>query len=865
MATVIAAANGNLTAAASWKLANLILNSEAASTNMTTSNVDSAAFVLPAQEIDGFAVKLSVRNPGSPTNQLILTLRNSTTATDIWSVSIDVSALPVVSATDANGGWILVVPGTLHTPNGTDSYIVRARVSATSTTVGLFRDGTAGNWSRFVRRTATQAPVAGDDMLVLGEFTGGSAKTVRTITMDQTAATDYGSGVTTNVTPALGVGNGGVLSLQLTASTAYILRMSGRLVVYSAGSLVFGTRAGRLPATSSFSCEFDAAADNQFGVYLHKGASFQVGGANKGRMWTTLAATLTGGTAAATVANDCTGWKSGDRVAIASTSGTRTETEVLTLSADVGGAGTALSFTGNAVNTHSYSAAEGITAEVMLLTFNITIQSLSSSNMSFVHTDDDFEGVIDVSWLAGRYLGNSGGGLGFKFDIGEANGGAVVTLEDIHSADSEGVGFYFDIGGVVADLLAAGPYAVRRITAYNCALGNNCTSISIAAAISNATVDDIFALFTSTANGEGVNWMGTMSGVTDREEVPAAFTNIRGACTGGYGIEIQQGFNGCGDPEDITIGPFTAHGCANHGVNFGGDVQNVTVAEIRTWRNRASDASGFICSYVTNVIFTSIVSFGNQGQGLRLGDNEEIYRATFKSIRVCGDTTFAQPYGIVFGRNLSEIPIMMLVETLVAGQATGLWVAHSTADLQIPGAITKPMEVVILNALLASTTELENIPSGLVHPSFFAFQKHDQVANVHKTLMAEGTLAIETTVFDQTPSLKMTPLSALYRLASNRRQRGRGFMVGVLNGASVTVSVMVRKSAAYNGSAPRLRVEGNTAIGVTAATIDTHALGADVWETLSATVGPVTDNGVLEFYVDCNGTAGDVYVDTWRA
>jgi hypothetical protein len=87
--------------------------------------------------------------------------------------------------------------------------------------------------------------------------------------------------------------------------------------------------------------------------------------------------------------------------------------------------------------------------------------------------------------------------------------------------------------------------------------------------------------------------------------------------------------------------------------------------------------------------------------------------------------------------------------------------------------------------------------------------------------------------------------------------------VPVASGQTCTISAYVNKSAGYTGSAPRLRVKHNDAAGVNEATVATHASGAGVFVQLTGAVGPMVEDGVLEFLVDCDGSAGQVNVDDW--
>src|SRR6185436_18851606 len=137
---------------------------------------------------------------------------------------------------DVDGGWILFQfsPVTLLAGK---SYCVQAKTSVGSQ-VNLYSDSTLSNWSRMLRTNATQTPVAGDTMHVMGEHTGAGTGNDRTVTMNETATTDYGPGTDGQV--ALTISKRGNLVMGTTASTAYYLKLSGDLIVYNGGLLKAG-------------------------------------------------------------------------------------------------------------------------------------------------------------------------------------------------------------------------------------------------------------------------------------------------------------------------------------------------------------------------------------------------------------------------------------------------------------------------------------------------------------------------------------------------------------------------------------------------------------------------------------------------
>jgi hypothetical protein len=122
----------------------------------------------------------------------------------------------------------------------------------------------------------------------------------------------------------------------------------------------------------------------------------------------------------------------------------------------------------------------------------------------------------------------------------------------------------------------------------------------------------------------------------------------------------------------------------------------------------------------------------------------------------------------------------------------------------------------------------------------------------------------DTTIFNTAaPSERLAPTSATIKLPSGSR------IAAVNNGATLTVSVYIRKSAAgdgaaYNGNQPRLILARNDALGITANTVlATYTGGTGSWAQITGTTAAVTDDGALEFYVDCDGTLGWINIDDW--
>ena len=129
-----------------------------------------------------------------------------------------------------------------------------------------------------------------------------------------------------------------------------------------------------------------------------------------------------------------------------------------------------------------------------------------------------------------------------------------------------------------------------------------------------------------------------------------------------------------------------------------------------------------------------------------------------------------------------------------------------------------------------------------------------------------GTITIETTTVQAgSRSMKMTPNNATNKLQSIGPYGG--FKVAVASGQTCTPTVYVYEDASYNGARARLILLRNDALGITSDTvIDTATAASDAaWEALTGTTAAATDAGVMEFVVDCNGTSGNLIIDSFSA
>ena len=437
-------ATGNFLTAGTWGLvdATSYLNSETGSEVLTTaySGTRSAAFTPGAIEISGIALKLSVRTGTTGTISTQLELDVGDVAVSGTEVTIDCADLPAAVTADANGGWIFFKFASPVLLLGATAYQVAATTSSVSQ-VSLFRDGTADNICRALVTTTTGAPAAGDDLIVAGEYTAAGASATYTITMDETVATDYGSATTSAVTPALALCAKGILRWGVAATTNYVLRLSGYAVVYAGGELDIGTVGAEMPRNSSGFLEFDCAADGDFGLITRNLATTVIQGLSRtvGKLLDRCKLNTDEAANSTSLGVDTdTGWLDNDRIAVASTTRTRTDCESGTMSGDAGAATlTVDGFAGAGGGLLvAHSGTSPTQAEVILLTRNVGIRAVTSTLVTFWNIKPT--ATVDCDWAEFYYMGeNAVGKRGVEIET--TTGSCVFTRCAFHDFEDHGV------------------------------------------------------------------------------------------------------------------------------------------------------------------------------------------------------------------------------------------------------------------------------------------------------------------------------------------------------------------------------------------------------------------------------------------
>jgi hypothetical protein len=807
MATFIAGADGNFTAAATWDQVETgtgaVQSAVTSSSSTTLSYAYSSAFTGTNTNVcDGLLMNCR-RNNTTGTVTVALSDDNGVTATR--TVTVNASDLP------ATASWVFFKFGSSLTLDGGTDYRVGV-VGSASGNATFFRDATANNWSRYLRLTATAASIAaGDIFFIAGEYTAAATFTARNVTMDSTATTQYGA---INICPQ------GKLEYGTSASTNYNLTLAGDLTVFEGGTLNIGTSGTPIPRTSTAVLEFVCTSAGQYGLIVT--GTFNSYGlsrtAGKDIYFCKLNANASAGATSLTVDTD-TGWLNGDVIGLAPTTRSYTQSESRTLNANA--TATGLSISSGLTNARDGTAPTQ--AEIINLTRNVKIRANATAAANATYLRFLTTSTVNIYWTEISYIGaNTSTRYGIVQET--TTGSCNMQYCSIHDM------FYYHYISSTSGSSITNRYNVYYNTG---TLGLYSVLIDSTTGI-NTFSDNliIYSLATSSAIQ-----LSDVGGYFDNNVIAGCNRRLLIAETGAQILSISNN---------------VVHSSSDNGVQIGNFPAGV-IDGLKCWRNNTGGIISAATSSYPDLELKNCELFGNASYSLSLQYAGNLTLTNITSYSE-GSYTTTTALSITASGIIGQMKLINC-EFSPAGKT-----AH-TQDINISGASYVNME--LNNCVLGAATEVAS-PSNLSTNSQITSSKHDKTAGVYKTWRQNGVITRDTTIFNTAaPSERLTPTSATIKLPSGSR------IAAVNNGATLTVSVYIRKSAAgdgaaYNGNQPRLILARNDALGITANTVlATYTGGTGSWAQITGTTAAVTDDGALEFYVDCDGTLGWINIDDW--
>ncbi|MBK9223373.1 MAG: hypothetical protein IPO16_14820 [Saprospiraceae bacterium] len=834
MATRVSIATGNFTAAATWGLVDAATanttNSELASTLLTTTYVVGTTFTPGALTITHIGVKLATRSGTTGTMSIALDQGGATVAGT--EVVINTADLPLATAGDLDGGWIFLKLASPVTLLAATLYGVKAKTSSSSQ-VTLFTSS-GSNWSRLLVLNTTGAPAAGDDLIIAKEYTGAGTSNSFTVTMNNTASTDFGSTPTAAnalIHPGVAIGSGGTLTWGTTASTNYLLKVSNSIVIYSGGTMNMGTTGTPCPRTSTMSLTFDCGTNVDYGLTVRKLGTWNAQGlsrtSGKDIYYCKLNTDEAVNSTSLGVDTD-TGWLDNDVICVGTTTRVISQSETGALNGAAGASTlTVDGFAGAGGGlAAAHSGTSPLAAYIIMTTRNVKIYGASASLCAYINIRDT--ATVDCDWVEMYWLGSN---TSTKRGVGIAVTTGTCTFHycSRHSSTSSG-----SMGFLLSGATGSG-VTISNNVIYQVVNGISVTATSGVATITNNII----------MKGSAVHFECADSGSTYTDNVSIGSSS--------YGFSITENGNPLG-----TFERNTALAANNTNMLISGGIKGGTILDFIGYRSNGAGIQAAAASVISNLIIKNAILFGNTTCSVLINN---CFNLTIDNLLSSGDTTYATTSGIGnFGTlYISTVKLINCDFSTVSGIKT----AH-TNDINVDTAHCQIM-VMAINTKLAGTNEVAT-QSNLTENAFITSQKNDQTTGIHKTWKRYGTLQTETTtVHAGTTSMKCTPNNASFKLETSGAFGG--FKVAILSGQTCTPTVYVYEDGSYNGARARLIVKRNDALGITADTVlDTATAASDAaWEALTGTTAAVTDNGTLEFVIDLDGTAGNLFVDTFSA
>lgn len=158
----------------------------------------------------------------------------------------------------------------------------------------------------------------------------------------------------------------------------------------------------------------------------------------------------------------------------------------------------------------------------------------------------------------------------------------------------------------------------------------------------------------------------------------------------------------------------------------------------------------------------------------------------------------------------------------------------------------------------AGVQNLSCLPVRNIKTAGVVFMNKNGVVGNHESYTRLGKRSTDTTLSAGNVAEKLTPYSATDKFKSGSK------FVSINDGNDVTIKLNVAVSNDYNGNNPRLIIKKNSSIGFPQDHILYTIPKTTTYTAVTATTPVVQGNGIMEFYVDCDGTIGSIYVDDWK-
>jgi len=722
-----------------------------------------------------------------------------------------------------------------------------------------------GGWSVGANWAPAGVPGIGDTVTILN---------THTIIIDQVI--DVGNDT---ATAAIRINNGGKLQLVGGAGANYTLTLRGDMIVDNGGVFEVGTPLIPVPWGRTFIIYTNWSAAMVSGKYGITGDGTCMLQGWKPSLWMAKA------TATATALDDhihvdnVGDWHVLDRIAIAPTnrpaSGAACEDEVRIIDHFVGNA---IYLTVPLTYTHTVVGVV-VECEVINLTRNIVITSADPTKPGY--TSWTTNAILDWDGVEFTYIGTNSDPK-YAVRLTTTGAGAQADITDCSFYYTNGWALYLMI-----DIAVTSKFRIQRLSvsqASRVASGGAIYVIGQTANPNNADrlIEDVCIIGCGLvgASNYGIQ-MGSASNTGDLR-FPIRNICISGVTSSGNGA-FYMDLRG-NTPSDSWTRPvvntwnnWTAHSNGYHGIMANNRFYSTRIDTIKSYRNN----SGLYinCSLPDMAIYSYISNFEFFGNNYGIYATSTLTGCVFTNGSINGDTTYSCPSGF-YSSSINEVMVNCEFYNVNFSVVSGIKTACTRDFWHFLALSNPPMSATakFYNCII----DLErNMPVGTwTGDGRYATDKYSlafsdlNAPNIFRTYAITGLVESDSVIVrpGTVRSVRMTP-----KFTNTARfppwitkHPGDTKRVAVRAGQTFDISVYVRESVVgdgtdYTGSRIRLMARRNDRMGYLSDTLLDEATIASVgaFELLSATTVAALQDGLFEFYIDCDGNVGWINVQDW--
>lgn len=862
MPTYVSRKSGTWYDNTAWRIVNdaSFLDSNAATVAVTTTSIQSAAFTPGAVSVDGVILQLySTRQFTSsytPTGSFNVTLRNTTSAVDVNTVSIpisDIPDLPNAYATTQRGmGWIYVKFPTTSSLLAATNYAIRVSASVSNEIV-CFRNATANNISRGLVTTSGGAP-SPDTVnfavpIITTPLTATGSDPYVTITFDVSNTNYWGS---------MYISNAKLTSL-VASGTARYYNAQGSVYVGRKGELEWGTRTNPWPLSSPVGFKFNSTAVRGMGLVVHGGSLTMY--AQPTTPYVRLSSDALSGSRGFTITPNPAGWESGDTIILSSTTQTPTQVEeetiFQTVTSNIVSSSVGLNFT--------HYGTPLIAADVANISHPLSIQVLTPAAGRSTFLDvHGFSSSIDISNTAFEHVyGTTTASCGITLcgDTTVALSASIVSssiynTSTYYNATSHGIGIPVNASssGVNNVTLGNNVFYNLAVPYFNTRQFSHLQPIrfrdNIFIRCGTVTLRDT----RGTDNGGNIFCSSRSQPLVMQIDVDTLGTGSYTAFNG-WKIYSNSG-SAAGTIVDITS--TTTIPTQNQPITA-----SMTIPNWYVFNNNAAsgalDFENFTLGDIRNSItFNNLQMFGNRNSHVYIGLN--VYSNLIFTGSYFWNQTSVSSSNFITSKSFHGIFDYYGPQHNMYFSDCGFGTTPLNATSSFPLGtfeITSLLNsnIIIANSNIQGVISYRSMSYGAYRrdvsqsPSI-VFSKYNKIPNENYVeYLTHHIYAPDALVtYNGNATTRMTSRSSL-----NNIMRSPEVRIPVKTGQTCTVSVIVMKDTTYSGFQPRLMYKFNPIVGnfiPSDIIADEMTVGPNIWETLTYTTSAAIADGVMEFYIE---------------